>query len=97
MKDRTVGKSRWRFAFAGLVACGGIGLAGHFLQKLLFFAVGWTWHLSDAASIGIIGGADGPTAIYVTGVPGIHWGVWALCLAVGIWGCFRFSKSGKKK
>lgn len=34
---------------------------------------------TEAASIGIIGGADGPTAIFVSG--GSSWLVPALCLA----------------
>ncbi len=50
--------SRWRWAFAVI---GGLVL----LWPLAVQAFARLWQTPDAASIGIIGGADGPTAIYV--------------------------------
>lgn len=62
-------KSRWRWLFlAGAVLTGGgaafLGLTGFSL-----------WKLDPAASaIGVIGGSDGPTAIFVTSsVPALRW------------------------
>lgn len=44
-----------------------LGIFGAFLAARLLNATGWVrFSLADAASIGIIGGADGPTAIYLT-------------------------------
>ena len=50
-----------------------------------------------SASVGIIGGADGPTAIMVTGVSGtgnvaVEIIVGILLIVVGIWGCCRREK-----
>lgn len=40
------------------------------LLGLILAAIGIRWKLRDAASIVIIGGADGPTAIFVAGKVG---------------------------
>lgn len=56
--------SRWRWLF----------LAAAVLALLVNFAVMWFWRYmpfyeaSPGGSLGIIGGADGPTAVFVTGV-----------------------------
>ena len=54
---------------------------------------------SDAASIGIIGGADGPTAVFVTGTPP-DWGtlllIAAACIAAIVAGILLLWKAGKK-
>ena len=65
MKDYAYRKSPWRFLFLGIAAIGGVrllydgfvSLIGYFLLRRK------SW---GAATIGIIGGADGPTAIFVT-------------------------------
>ena len=70
-------------------------VVNQFLPRL----VGWTHH-AKAASIGIIGGADGPTAIFITSHPANLWGILvpAVLLAIGIIGYihFRHNQHNKK-
>lgn len=86
MQEFAYRKSPWRFPL-------GIGAV---LCTLLAVWEGLTWLLAEflmqppAASVGIIGGADGPTAIFVTGVqgtwfPGAKWLLLALGCGVGYW------------
>lgn len=61
-------KSPWRFAFLAVAVMGALELlcsAAAWLLCRLATAPGFP--VGEAASIGIIGGADGPTAIFVTG------------------------------
>ena len=55
---------------------------------------------SDAASVGIIGGADGPTAIFVTG-PQPNWGLFVLiaagCIGAVTAGILLLWKAGKRR
>ena len=68
MKDYAYRKSPWRFLFLGIAAIGGVrllydgvvSLIGYFILRSELVQSG------SAAAIGIIGGADGPTAIFVT-------------------------------
>lgn len=49
-----------------------------------------------AASVGIIGGADGPTAVFVTTSPGYaQWLLPIFLTAAGIWGLVRLKKCNK--
>jgi len=53
--------------------------------------------VGEAASIGIFGGADGPTAVFV-GTPGwTGYVVPVLCLVAGIWGFVRLRKENGKR
>lgn len=76
--DHRDNASPWRWAFLVLA----IFLA-------LVFAVGGLTARQEAASIGIIGGADGPTAIYVAGSFGgldtLHTLSWLAALVGGYW------------
>lgn len=64
LKEFAVNKSPWRWlCLAGAVAAAGILL-------WLLFLNGWL--LEESSSMGVIGGADGPTAIFVTTKAG--WG-----------------------
>lgn len=62
MKEYSFVKSPWRWVFLGVsIFCGAcLALGG---AAALF---SWLLNQSMAASVGIIGGADGPTAIFVT-------------------------------
>ena len=66
-------KSPWRFLFLAAGIFGILGLAYHLLLQLLlhFLLVHgvpeFSISHSSNASLGIIGGADGPTAVFVTG------------------------------
>lgn len=76
--DHRDNASPWRWAFLVLA----IFLA-------LVFAVGGLTSRQEAASIGIIGGADGPTAIYVAdsfgGLDTLHTLSWLAALVGGYW------------
>ena len=58
MADYGYRKSKWRFAFLVPVAVG--------VVQLLFTGIALSFVSAEAPSIGVIGGADGPTAIFVT-------------------------------
>lgn len=57
------------------VLCALIALAGAFSGPLLslYLSNKFNVNTKDASSIGIIGGADGPTAVFVSGHVNSHW------------------------
>lgn len=80
MKEYVFRKSPWRYLFLALSVLSGGWLV--FYAALLRFGMllntlSITSYPVPAASIGIIGGADGPTAIFVTGgvSTGLDWDV----------------------
>ena len=94
MKDYTYVKSPWHWlCFAIVVASvlslafsGTIGLLVHLLN-------------TSASSIGIIGGADGPTAIFVTTSQDYIWyksGITMILMIMGILGFYRLSRCPRK-
>ena len=94
MKEFTYRKSPWRFV--------GLVLALYALWRLLAAGIsfGILWRLTHQnAAIGIIGGADGPTAIFVTAtIPaGAKVLLLVLCLVLGIWLYWRLCRCGKKE
>lgn len=85
------GKSPWRFLFLGLIVLGGLELLGN----LAAWGIVMSMQMAPAgASVGVIGGADGPTAVFVTG-PGWIWLLRVLSVAVGITGYLRLRKCNK--
>lgn len=96
MKEFTYRKSPWRFLFAGLAVYGGIRLLDRVWTQLVVWWVTGVFQKKEAASIGIIGGADGPTSIFVTTPMWTHWLVPALLLVLGIWGYTRLRKCKQK-
>ena len=64
MKDYAYRKSPWRFLFLGIAAIGGVRLLYDGFVSLIGCFI--LHQNGGAATIGIIGGADGPTAIFVT-------------------------------
>jgi len=87
-------KGPWRYLFAAMAAIGGFQLIRLLWTKLLLLTSGsqTTVTTSEVYSVGIIGGADGPTAILVAGPTWPIWVVPCVLLAVGIWGLWRLSK-----
>lgn len=83
MKEKK--KSPWRFAYLAMALWGMAELLGNGIAWL----IGSTQHRSHgAASIGIIGGADGPTAIFLSHSQPTMLQI-LLCaamVAVGTWG-----------
>ena len=87
MREYAYTKSRWRWAaLAGAILATAM-LVFRSITRLLVWLLNIS--VSESAGVGIIGGADGPTAIFVTAAPGGYdWLVWVLVLlmcAMGWW------------
>lgn len=87
-------RSPWRFAFLAIGVYGALKLLGGLIPNLYFLLLRaqTTFSVSEACSVGVIGGADGPTAIFVTGPVWISYIIPVLCLVFGIWGFLKFQK-----
>lgn len=103
MKEYAYRKSPWRYLFMALaVISGGWLVLYAILQRfgMLLNTLQWSFSPNESASIGIIGGADGPTSIFVTGVTtaghGIDWDV-ALILLILIGSILAFLRLRKCK
>lgn len=95
MKEFAYRKSPWRYLFAVLAAYG----AARVLKLLFGQIMYWIFQIQvrqETASIGVIGGADGPTAIFVKSDPAAGYIIAVVLLIVGIWGFFRLSRCLKK-
>ena len=95
MKEFAYQKSPWRFFFAGVAAYGAAKILKLLFGQLLY----WFMQIpmrQETASIGVIGGADGPTAIFVTSTPATGYLIALVLLIVGIWGFLRLSRCLKK-
>lgn len=67
MKEFAYRKSPWRYVFAVLALYGGIRLFSSLLPQLMYWGLRLRASFQpNAASVGIIGGADGPTTIFIT-------------------------------
>ena len=94
MQEFAYRKSPWRFLFGAIAAYGGAQVLGG------LWALIWYWIMraqtifsaGEAASIGIIGGADGPTAIFVTTPLWMHYLFPLALMILGIWGFLRLRK-----
>lgn len=94
-KENDNRKSPWRFVFAACAVYGAVKLLGGLWVNLIYLGVRVWDHVSPqsmAVSIGVIGGADGPTAIFVTTPPWVHYMIPVLLIIVGIWGFLRLSR-----
>lgn len=94
MKEYTYKKSPWRWLCLALAIISALCLAYRGLPGLLLML----FNKANNASIGIIGGADGPTAVFVTtsnsAFPFV--GIYVLLLAMGIIGFIGLSKLKQK-
>lgn len=97
MKEFAYHKSPWRFLFAALAVYGGARVLGSLWAKIWYWLLRLQYIFSpgEAATVGIIGGADGPTAIFVTAPAAVHYLVPLTLMIVGIWGFFRLRKCRK--
>lgn len=94
MKEYTYQKSPWRWACLGLAVLSGLCLAYRGLPGLLLMLFN---KVNNAASVGIIGGADGPTAIFVTTATSTTSDLFTfLLLAMGVIGFLALRKLPKK-
>ena len=89
-------KSPWRFAFLAAAFLGALELLGSAAAWILcYIATATGFSIGEAASIGIIGGADGPTAIFVTGPGWTSLLMPLILLIVGIAGYLRLNNCVK--
>ena len=95
MKEYTYQKSPWRWACLALAIFSALCLAYRGLPGLLLMLFNKSY---NAASVGVIGGADGPTAIFVTtnttAFPTA--GIYVLLLLMGILGFIALRKINRK-
>lgn len=102
MKEYTYRKSPWRFAFLACALYGGVKLLGGLWVNLVYWFCVLVMEVrsqfvpNEAYSVGVIGGADGPTAIFLTTPVWTHYLIPVLALAVGIWGFLYFSRRKQK-
>ena len=95
-------KNPWRFAFLACAIYGAVKLLGGlwvnivYWFSVLFMEIRSEFVPNEAYSIGIIGGADGPTAIFVTAPVWISYLIPTAALIVGIWGYLRLSRPSQK-
>ena len=93
MQEYTYKKSPWRWACLALAVFSALCLAYRGLPSLLLMLFN---KANNAASVGIIGGADGPTAIFVTtaatGRLFPSAGIYILLLAMGLVGFLALRK-----
>ena len=66
MKEYTFRKSPWRFLFGAVALYGAARLLGGLISHIIAFFVGASMAVAESSTVGIIGGADGPTAVFVT-------------------------------
>lgn len=95
MQEYTYRKSPWRWVCLALAVFSGLCIACKGLPGLLLTL----FNEANNASIGIIGGADGPTAVFVTtSHNGIHAavGLYLLLMAAGIIGFLILRKLKQK-
>ena len=97
-------RSPWRWLFLFISVCGLLGLLWPLILKFsasCLLVSGSVFRISDAtqaASVGIIGGADGPTAVYVTtAVPGFLRTLFFIVITIlGFTGYVRFRHRKQK-
>ena len=92
MKEYTYQKSPWRWLCLALAVFSGLCLAYKGLLRLLLVLFNKAYN----SSVGIIGGADGPTAIYVTSNASPAMGIYILLLVMGLVGFLALRKLSKK-
>lgn len=96
-KENTNRKSPWRFALLAVAVYGAVELLGSLWAYLLYLMLADPFlYNSEAASIGIIGGADGPTAVFVTTPAWTGYILPVVCLVVGLWGYYRLCRCKHK-
>jgi len=95
MQEYTYRKSPWRWVSLALAIVSGLCLAYRGLPGLLLMLFN---KVNNAATVGIIGGADGPTAVFVTTSNSIHAtiGIYILVTATGLLGFLILRKLKRK-
>lgn len=95
MKEFAYEKSPWRWAALAVVIFALLRMISRCIARLE--AAYFTWAIGQSHSLGIIGGADGPTSIFLTA----KWTTadlipWVLVLIMGIWGFWKLGHLKKE-
>lgn len=94
MREYTFRKSPWRWGCLGLAVFSCLCLCARGLPGLLLMLFN---RANNAASVGVIGGADGPTAIFVTTTGAFpSAGIYILLLIMGVLGFFALGRLKRK-
>lgn len=87
---------RCKILVAVIALCCAISLLGDFAAWVIQKIGGFSFPIRNAATIGIIGGADGPTAIFVTAAQSPGWQIilkiLVLTAAILVWHCLNRRK-----
>ena len=90
MKEYAYTKSKWRWAALATAVIAAVMLIFEGVTGLLLWLLNAS--INEKNSLGVIGGADGPTAVFVTTSPGdFNWLLWALVLGMSILGWWKLS------
>lgn len=96
-KEKNYRKQFWKIAFWACVVYGAAELLGSLVAWLLYsFLSDPLLTAGEAASLGIIGGADGPTAVFVNAPGWTGYVLPVVLLAGGILGLIRLSRCKQK-
>ena len=98
MKEYAYRKSPWRWLFLVLACLSGVWLLVRRLFMMSLNILAAISFPTEANSVGIIGGADGPTAIFVTRKTGTDWDliILGVLLAVSVLAFLRLRKCKQK-
>ena len=92
-------RNLWSYLFAVLTLCAALSLLGDLTAWILHCMGGISFSVNRAATVGIIGGADGPTAVFVTASTSPFWYTVFkfLFLMIGILGWRHLKQNHKSK
>ena len=94
MKEYAYARSKWRWAALAGAVISAVMLVFEGITGLLVWLLNAS--VNESNSLGIIGGADGPTAIFVTTAPGgCDWLLWVLVLAMCLLGWWKLNRIKK--
>lgn len=99
MKEFAYRKSPWRFLCLAGVVLAALWLVGYCLLPEVIALMLDGMNFGEAGSVGIIGGADGPTAIFVTSKPAafpVQVAAAVAALGACLWGFFRLRRCKAK-
>lgn len=82
--------------FGASAVCGFVGLVSGTVSRIVGCFIDASITVSGAVTVGAIGGADGPTAVFVTAAPWKRYIIPAAALVIGIVGILVLRKRRRK-